>query len=141
MDIYAVSLVKLGDGNNLVGYYMYHGGTNKIGELSTFNETNATGYPNYYPILSYYFQAPLSEYGEVREQYGLLNMLHMFVNDFGEEFAPMIAVDSGNTVAADDTNSLRYGMRTNGKSGFVFVNHYQRLTELADIEMCIRDRL
>lgn len=137
MDIYAVSLVKLGDGNNLVGYYMYHGGTNKIGELSTFNETKATGYPNDYPILSYDFQAPLSEYGEVREQYGLLNMLHMFVNDFGEEFAPMIAVDSGNTVAADDTNSLRYGMRTNGKSGFVFVNHYQRLTELADIENAV----
>lgn len=137
MDIYAVSLVKLGDGNNLVGYYMYHGGTNKIGELSTFNETKVTGYPNDYPILSYDFQAPLSEYGEVREQYGLLNMLHMFVNDFGEEFAPMIAVDSGNTVAADDTNSLRYGMRTNGKRGFVFVNHYQRLTELADIENAV----
>ena len=137
MDIYAVSLVKLGDGNNLVGYYMYHGGTNKIGELSTFNETKATGYPNDYPILSYDFQAPLSEYGEVREQYGLLNMLHMFVNDFGEEFAPMIAVDSANSVAADDTNSLRYGMRTNGKSGFVFVNHYQRLTELADIENAV----
>ena len=137
MDIYAVSLVKLGDGNNLVGYYMYHGGTNKIGELSTFNETKATGYPNDYPILSYDFQAPLSEYGEVREQYGLLNMLHMFVNDFGEEFAPMIAVDSANTVAVDDTNSLRYGMRTNGKSGFVFVNHYQRLTELADIENAV----
>lgn len=137
MDIYAVSLVKLGDGNNLVGYYMYHGGTNKIGELSTFNETKVTGYPNDYPILSYDFQAPLSEYGEDREQYGLLNMLHMFVNDFGEEFAPMIAVDSGNTVAADDTNSLRYGMRTNGKRGFVFVNHYQRLTELADIENAV----
>lgn len=137
MDIYAVSLVKLGDGNNLVGYYMYHGGTNKIGEMSTFNETKATGYPNDYPILSYDFQAPLSEYGEVREQYGLLNMLHMFVNDFGEEFAQMIAVDSENTVAVDDTNSLRYGMRTNGKSGFVFVNHYQRLTELADIENAV----
>lgn len=137
MDIYAVSLVKLGDGNNLVGYYMYHGGTNKIGELSTFNETKATGYPNDYPILSYDFQAPLSEYGEVREQYGLLNMLHMFVNDFGEEFAQMIAVDSENTVAVDDTNSLRYGMRTDGKRGFVFVNHYQRLTELADIENAV----
>lgn len=137
MDIYAVSLVKLGDGNNLVGYYMYHGGTNKIGELSTFNETKATGYPNDYPILSYDFQAPLSEYGEVREQYGLLNMLHMFVNDFGKEFAPMIAVDSANSVAVDDTNSLRYGMRTNCKSGFVFVNHYQRLTELADIENAV----
>lgn len=134
MDIYAVSLVKIGDGNNLVGYYMYHGGTNKIGKKSTFNENKATGYPNDYPILSYDFQAPLSEYGEVREQYGLLNMLHMFVQDFGETLAPMEAVDAANTVPADDTSSLRYGMRTDGKRGFVFINHYQRLTELSDIE-------
>lgn len=134
MDIYAVSLVKIGDGNNLVGYYMYHGGTNKIGKKSTFNESKVTGYPNDYPILSYDFQAPLSEYGEVREQYGLLNMLHMFVQDFGETLAPMEAVDAVNTVSADDTVSLRYGMRTDGKSGFVFVNHYQRLTKLNDIE-------
>lgn len=139
MDIYAVSLVKLGDGNNLVGYYMYHGGTNKIGKLSTFNESRATGYPNDYPILSYDFQAPLSEYGEVREQYGLLNMLHMFVQDFGEIFAPMEAVDAENTVSADDVSSLRYGMRTDGNSGFVFINHYQRLTALQDIENVVID--
>lgn len=37
MDIYALSLVKLGCGNNLIGYYMCHGGTNKLGKLSTFN--------------------------------------------------------------------------------------------------------
>lgn len=134
MDIYAVSLVKIGDGNNLVGYYMYHGGTNKIGKKSTFNESKATGYPNDYPILSYDFQAPLSEYGEVRGQYGLLNMLHMFVQDFGEMLAPMEAVDAAETVAVNDTSSLRYGMRTDGKSGFVFVNHYQRLTCLDDVE-------
>lgn len=139
MDIYAVSLVKLCDGNNLVGYYMYHGGTNKIGKLSTFNETKAAGYPNDYPILSYDFQAPLSEYGEAREHYRLLNLLHMFARDFGETFAPMEAVDAENTVKADDVSSLRYGMRTNGKSGFVFVNHYQRLTELYDIENVVID--
>ena len=139
MDIYTVSLVKLGDGNNLVGYYMYHGGTNKIGKQSTFNESKATGYPNDYPILSYDFQAPLSEYGEVRAQYGLLNMLHMFVQDFGEVLAPMEAVDSENTVSVDDVSSLRYGMRTDGKSGFVFINHYQRLTKLQDIENAVID--
>lgn len=139
MDIYAVSLVKLGDGNNLVGYYMYHGGTNKIGKKSTFNESKATGYPNDYAILSYDFQAPLSEYGEVREQYGLLNMLHMFVQDFGEAFAPMEAVDAENSVAVDDISSLRYGMRTDGRRGFVFINHYQRLTDLKDIENVVID--
>ena len=34
MDAYALSLVKLGSGNNLIGYYMYHGGTNPVGRLS-----------------------------------------------------------------------------------------------------------
>lgn len=139
MDIYAVSLVKLGVGNNLVGYYMYHGGTNKIGKLSTFQESRATGYPNDYPILSYDFQAPISEYGEIREQYRLLNLLHLFVQDFGDVFAPMVAVDADNTVKRNDTTTLRYGMRTDGKSGFVFINHYQRLTQLEDIHGAVID--
>jgi len=133
MDIYALSLVKLGSGNNLVGYYMYHGGTNKIGKLSTFNESKETGYPNDVPILSYDFQTALSEYGEAREQYGLLNMLHMFVADFGETLAPMEAVEAEIMVKRDDYSSLRYAMRTDGESGFVFVNHYQRLDELKDV--------
>ena len=45
MDAYALSLVKLGCGNNLIGYYMYHGGTNPIGRDSTLQESRATGYP------------------------------------------------------------------------------------------------
>lgn len=139
MDIYAVSLIKLGCGNNLIGYYMYHGNTNKIGKLSTLQESKATGYPNDYPILSYDFQAPLSEYGEVREQYRLLNMLHMFVNDFGDVVAPMEAIDSIDTVDYSDNSSLRYGMRTDGKSGFVFINHYQRLTKLEDLHNVVID--
>lgn len=139
MDIYALSLVKLGSGNNLVGYYMYKGGTNKIGKLSTLNESKATGYPNDYSILSYDFQAPISEYGEIREQYRLVNMLHMFVNDFGDILAPMEAVESETEAAADDLSSLRYCMRTDGKSGFVFVNHYQRLAKIDDIENAVID--
>ncbi len=133
MDIYALSLVKLGSGNNLVGYYMYHGGTNKIGKLTTLNESKATGYPNDYPILSYDFQAPISEYGEIREQYRLLNILHLFVNDFDERLAPMEAVDAENFVQREDLSSLRYSMRTDGESGFVFVNHYQRLDKLENV--------
>lgn len=139
MDIYAVSLVKLGDGNNLPGYYMYHGGTNKLGRLSTFQESKATGYPNDYAILSYDFQGPLSEYGEVREQYRLLNMLHLFIQDFQESFAPLTAVDAENTVDSGDNVSLRYGIRTDGEKGFVFVNHYQRLTKLADVKDVVLD--
>jgi len=139
MDIYAISLVKLGDGNNLVGYYMYHGGTNKIGKRSTFQESKATGYPNDYPILSYDFQTALSEYGEVREQYRLLNLLHLFVQDFGEALAPLVRVEAEHPVKRDDSSSLRYVMRTDGKRGFVFINHYQRLTRLEDIRDVVID--
>lgn len=139
MDIYALSLVKLGSGNNLVGYYMYKGGTNKIGKLSTLNESKETGYPNDCSILSYDFQAPVSEYGEIREQYRLTNMLHMFVNDFGEALALMESVEAKMTVTADDLSSLRYAMRTDGRSGFVFVNHYQRLAKTEDIHGAVID--
>lgn len=132
MEPYAVSMIKICDGNNLPGYYMYHGGTNKIGKLSTMNESRASGYPNDYPILSYDFQAPIGEFGIVRRQHGLLNMLHLFMQDFGEIIAPMNTA-LGQAVDRFDTESLRYAMRTDGESGFVFVNHYQRLTELADV--------
>lgn len=133
MDAYALSLVKLGCGNNLVGYYMYHGGTNKIGKLTTLQETRATGYPNDYAILNYDFHTCLTQYGEARQQYRLLNLLHLFVRDFGDILAPMEYVGSDTKVATpDDLNSLRYCMRTDGKGGFVFVNNYQRLAKMAD---------
>lgn len=139
MDVYAMSLVKLGSGNNLIGYYMYKGGINKIGQLTTLNETKATGYPNDYATLNYDFQAPLSAYGEVREHYRLTNMLHLFVNDFGDRLAAMPAVMSETETDKDDLASLRYAMRTDGESGFVFVNHYQRLAELEPVEDAVID--
>lgn len=126
MDAYSLSLVKLGCGNNLVGYYMFHGGTNKIGRLSTFNETKATGYPNDYPILNYDFGTCLSQYGEARESYGYLNLLHLFINDFGGRLAQMDHVAAEDFVREDDLEGLRYCMRTDGGSGFIFVNNHQR---------------
>lgn len=139
LDIYALSLVKLGSGNNLIGYYMYHGGTNKLGRLSTLNESRATGYPNDYAILSYDFQAPISEYGETRAHYRSLNMLHLFAADFGGLLAPMGYVPSEQSPRADDKSSLRYAMRTDGRAGFVFINHYQRALPLDDVRAAVID--
>ncbi|WP_189260286.1 beta-galactosidase [Pseudobutyrivibrio ruminis] len=133
MDAYALSLVKLGCGNNLVGYYMYHGGTNKIGKLSTLHESKATGYPNDYAILNYDFQTCIGEYGQIRDQYKLLNLIHLFLNDFGDILAPMEHVPAEQFVNADDDADLRYCMRTDGESGFVFVNHHQRGMILKDV--------
>ncbi|MCD7806986.1 MAG: beta-galactosidase, partial [Lachnospiraceae bacterium] len=139
MDAYAMSLTKLGSGNNLPGYYMYHGGINPIGKLSTMQESKATGYPNDYPILSYDFHTAMTSYGEVREQYRLLNLLHLFVTEFGERLAPMEYVGSAKTVEPEDLKSLRYCMRTDGESGFVFVNHYQRLARVEDLHEVVID--
>ena len=130
MDAYAMSLVKLGCGNNLMGYYMYHGGTNKIGRLSTFQESRATGYPNDVPILNYDFHTCLGQYGQAREQYGLLNMLHLFAQDFGSRLAVMEHVPAQEFVPCTDTKRLRCAMRTDGKSAFVFICHYQRMAVL-----------
>lgn len=131
MDAYALSLVKLGSGNNLIGYYMYHGGTNQIGKHSTFQESRATGYPNDYPIRNYDFDTALSEYGEARPQYGMLNLLHLFAEDFGEALAPMHYVPSLETPVPEDETTPRTALRTDGRSGFVFVCHHQRHKKLA----------
>lgn len=138
-DAYAMSMVKLGSGNNLVGYYMYHGGINKIGKLSTFNETRETGYPNDYPILNYDYHTALTAYGETREHYRMLNIIHLFLHDFGEQLAPMETVLSTKEVNENDMDSLRYCMRTDGECGYVFINHYQRLAEMNDLKDVVID--
>ena len=138
-DIYAPALIKVGSGCNLPGYYMYHGGTNPVGKLSTFQESKTSGYPNDVPILSYDFQAPVSEYGEIRPSYRLLNLMHLFLEDFGDRLAPMPAFDSTIPVKRNDTETIRCGIRTDGRSGFVFVNHYQRRSKLSDLENVVFD--
>ena len=139
MDAYAMTLVKLGCGNNLMGYYMYHGGTNGMGRHSTLQESRATGYPNDYPILDYDFDTALSQYGEPRPQYGLLNLLHLFVQDFGSLLAPMEFTAPRVSPAPDDRHALRYAMRTDGRSGFVFVNHHQRHEVLEPVADAVLD--
>ncbi len=139
MDIYSLAIVTFGCGNNLIGYYMFHGGINPIGKLSTTQETKETGYPNDYSVLSYDFQAPLSEFGETREHYRLLNQIHLFAQDFDHVIAPMEMVEAATSVGRYDTSSLRYAMRTDGNGGFIFVNHYQRLTEMQDVHNVVFD--
>lgn len=133
MDAYAMALVKLGCGNNLLGYYMFHGGTNRIGALSTLQESRATGYPNDLPILNYDFHTCLTKDGRARAQYALLNLLHLFVTDFGERLAAMEHVAARDFVPCTDRTRLRCCLRTDGESGFVFVNHYQRRARLKDV--------
>jgi hypothetical protein len=126
-DVAAPALVKLGAGANLLGYYMYHGGMNPPGKLSTLQESQATGYPNDLPVISYDFQAPLGEFGQVRPSYGSLKVLHLFLRDFGSELAPMTPFQPRLTPASIyDRQTPRVIARIKGDQGFLFVNNYQR---------------
>ena len=84
-DAYSMALVKLGSGSNLLGYYMYHGGTNPEGVLHTLNEvqTSPGTANNDLPVVTYDFQAPLGEFGQPYPQYYSLRPLHLFMQDYG----------------------------------------------------------
>lgn len=142
-DIEALALVKIGSGNNLQGYYMYHGGTNPEGRLSTLQESQATGYWNDVPVKSYDFQAPLGEFGQIREHYHRLRRMHLFLRDFGPSLAgmPLLLPDSS-PLSAADLETVRWAVRSDGRSGFLFVSNYQRLQPMpmkagVQFEMCL----
>ena len=90
-DIAALDVVKLGSGVTLYGYYMFHGGTNPDGRQTTLQESQATGYPQDLPVKGYDFQAPLGEFGQMRESFRDLKTIHLFLQDFGADLAPMTA--------------------------------------------------
>ncbi|MFV0337700.1 MAG: hypothetical protein ACK5LK_05595 [Chthoniobacterales bacterium] len=88
-DTAALAMVKIGNGSNLPGYYMYQGGANPPGKLSTLQESKATNYPNDLPLINYDFQAPLRQYGQRGPAYDALRVLHLFLHDFGSDLAPL----------------------------------------------------
>ncbi len=132
-DIGAMSMVKLGSGVNLLGYYMYHGGTNPKGKLTTLQETKATGYPNDLPELNYDFRAPIREYGQVSETLKEIKLIAMFIKDFGSQLCTMPAfIPEDNPQRPEDLEHIRYCFRQNKESGYLFVNNYQRRHKMAD---------
>ena len=132
-DAYSMAVVKLGSGSNLLGYYMYHGGTNPEG--STYlNETQRTMATNYndLPVKTYDFQAPLNEFGQKNPQYYLLRKLHLFMQDWGSILAMMEAgFPCKQDVSKGDDSFLRWSYRSRNGSGFIFVNNYERLQNLS----------
>ena len=139
-DAYSMALVKLGSGSNLLGYYMYHGGTNPEGVLHTLNEcqTSPGTANNDLPVMTYDFQAPLGEYGQTYPQYYRLRPLHLFMHDWGETLAPMEAsFPASQDLKRGEDTALRWAVRSigskegTGGSGFIFVNNYERFCQLS----------
>jgi hypothetical protein len=133
-DAYSMALVKLGSGSNLLGYYMYHGGTNPEGKtyLNENQRTQATNY-NDMPVKNYDFQAPLGEFGQRNESFYRLRPLHLFMQDWAELLAPMEAsFPSPQDIKKGDDSQLRWAVRSEkSSSAFIFVNNYERLQNLS----------
>ncbi len=131
-DIGALTLVKLGSGVNLLGYYMYHGGTNPKGKLTFLQESKETGSLNDLPEFSYDFRAPIREFGQISETYKELKKFTLFTADFGKELCKMKAfISKENPQKVADFEHLRFSWRylkeKDGKCrGYLFVNNYIR---------------
>jgi len=113
----------LGRGINLMGYFMFQGGTQKEG----FEGNN-------HP-LTYDFQAPIGEYGQIRESYKKCKVIHNFIKDFGADLAPMQPARVENPITdPTDTKTLRYIGRFKENSGFIFLTTTQCWVDMEDKE-------
>lgn len=117
----AMTTNRIGSGSNLLGYYVFAGGSNPTGTLSAMNEDmDETGNWSETPAISYDFQAAIGESGLLAPSYYEAKRLNYFLNEFGTELAPMEPFFSA---AKGD---LQYVVRTDGKSGFLFGINYCR---------------
>ena len=134
-DTYSLAVVKLGSGSNLLGYYMYHGGTNPESTTGiTLNETQRTlgTANNDLPVKTYDFQAPLGEFGQRGDAYYRLRPLHLFMQDYAEQLAPMEATfPCKQDLPKGNDTALRWAYRSKDGSGFIFINNYERLQNLS----------
>lgn len=119
----------LGSGANGIGYYMFHGGSTPRGK-NGFMSDEAYGLTK----ISYEYQSPIGEFGQVREGYHRLKLVHFFLKDFGALLAPMTVVlpSNASTLKPENITDLRYAVRVKGNSGFVFLNNFQDDTTMLD---------
>jgi beta-galactosidase len=119
-DVAALALTKLGSGSAWQGYYLYHGATQVLGELSTTQESHATDYPNDLPVRNYDFFAPVGAEGQERRHFHQLRRQHLLLDAFGQTLAtyPTVLPDPGK-------DEVRWAVRGGGGGGYLFFNNHQ----------------
>ena len=125
LDIAAIAHCKIGNGSAWQGYYMYAGGTNPAGDHG-MQESHATGYPNDMTGLGYDFHAPIGEAGLLAGSHAALRRQHAFLAAFGATLADMpSSLPVVRPASVEDDRTLRWALRSNGRSGFLFVAWHQ----------------
>ncbi|MBT1181130.1 beta-galactosidase [Bifidobacterium sp. CP2] len=116
----AMANIKMASGCNFLGYYMFQGGSNPIGDGIYLNEGQL-------PKISYDFQAMLGEFGQARESYRRAKALHYFGLAFADRLCPLgvVVPDGQDGIDPTDTDTLRWCVRTDGERGFVFIDNFQ----------------
>ena len=105
--------LRLGCGANLMGYYMYTGGTNPVGKISTYQSSG--------PRVSYDYQAPIREFGTLGTVMQETKKYNYFMNDFGTALAPAVAyLPTSN----QDRDNLQWAVRLNESTGYLFCSNY-----------------
>ncbi|HEY8499004.1 MAG TPA: beta-galactosidase [Clostridia bacterium] len=129
----AATITRIAGGCNFIGHYMFHDGTNPIGKHGYLNE-------HIVPKVSYNFQAPIGEFGQIRDTYRFLKPLFYFLNDFQGILCPMGTTLPNEVLnlKPEDSETLRYAVRQKDGSGFVFLVNYQDHFDMSDQEeLCI----
>ncbi|MBD5778063.1 beta-galactosidase [Pelagicoccus sp. NFK12] len=120
----------LGSGANGIGYYMYHGGSNPVIDGHFFNEQSGG-----LPRINYDYQAPIGEYGEMRLHHRELKLLHLLLDNWGDQLAPMppLLPEPNAAIEPSDVDTLRWAVRTDGRCGFLFLHNFQDHVENRDL--------
>lgn len=105
--------LRLGCGANMMGYYMYTGGTNPVGKISTYQSSG--------PRISYDYQAPIREFGTLGTVMPETKKYNYFMNDFGTALAPAVAYLP---TTNQDRDNLQWAVRLNGNTGYLFCSNY-----------------
>jgi len=134
-DVTSLALAKLGSGSVWQGYYLYHGCSQRTDLKEPNQESHDTGYPNDMPRVTYDFQAPLGEYGQVRPAFHALRAQHLMLHAYGADLARMpLSLPDVEPSSLDDRTTLRWAVRAAGDQGFLFVNNHQPHDPLPDHE-------
>jgi galactose-1-phosphate uridylyltransferase (family 1) len=125
LDVATIAHCKIGNGSAWQGYYMYAGGTNPD-TADGMQESHATGYPNDLPRLGYDFHAPIGEAGALAESHAELRRQHTFLSAFGARLAEMPStLPEVRPNGVEDRETLRWALRSDGTSGFLFIAWHQ----------------
>ncbi|QPH38985.1 beta-galactosidase [Pedobacter endophyticus] len=132
-DVVGTAFVKVASGLNGLGYYMFHGGVNPVGE-TTLQESRETNYPNDVPIKNYDFQSPVGAMGLLPKSYNEFRLFHLFLNDFGSQLAKQKAFFPSELVKSYFSyDTVQTSIRVHDNSGFIFLSNYQRFVNLDEV--------